>query len=51
MEKAIIYTRQSDKEKAKKGYSMDAQEEACRDWCRENGYEIVECQWPRRSPH
>lgn len=39
---AIIYTRVSGDEQAKKGYSLPDQREACVRWCEDNGYEVVE---------
>lgn len=38
--RAIVYCRVSTKEQAEKGYSLEAQEEACRKFAENNGYEV-----------
>ena len=40
--KAIIYIRVSTNEQARKGYSLEAQEEYCRKYCKQNDYEVVD---------
>jgi len=42
IKKALIYCRVSTEEQAKKGYSLDAQENFCRKFAEENGYKVVE---------
>jgi len=39
--KAIIYARVSTEEQGKEGYSLDAQIEACRQYCKMKGWEVV----------
>ena len=41
MKKSLIYCRVSTEEQAEKGYSLDAQENLCRDFAQINGYQIV----------
>ncbi len=40
--RAILYARVSGDEQAKKGYSLADQRDALREWCSENGYEILD---------
>ncbi len=40
--RAVIYCRVSGEEQRKKGYSLADQLHALRDWCSENGYEILQ---------
>jgi site-specific DNA recombinase len=40
--RAILYTRVSGEEQAKKGYSLADQLDALRDWCYKNGHEVIE---------
>lgn len=39
---AAIYIRVSTLDQAREGYSLEAQEEALRKWCREHGYEVYD---------
>jgi len=41
MKKSLIYCRVSTEEQAERGYSLDAQENLCRDFAQKNGYQIV----------
>jgi DNA invertase Pin-like site-specific DNA recombinase/uncharacterized Zn finger protein (UPF0148 family) len=41
MQKALIYCRVSTEEQAEKGYSLDAQEKFCRNYAKNNGYEVL----------
>lgn len=40
--RAILYTRVSGDEQAKKGYSLPDQKQALRDWAASEGYEVLE---------
>ena len=41
--KAVIYTRFSDRPDAKTSESCEYQRELCEKWCKEKGYEVVSC--------